>query len=527
MKMTRFSLALLWIGIVLLLTGIMLTFLGAECAAWALAGIISGVLCCLIYIVINFTAVKEFSVEYSTRQWANMVIFIVCLVGIIIVIQMIANNHNHRFDLTPQKKLTLAPITKKLLKEIAFPVMVKGFYQEDKRDELKGLLDLYALASNKFTYQLFNLDRNPGLAKKYGVSSDGSAVVEVNGKIKNVMYSSEEKIINAILSLTNPNPKVIYFLFGHGERDLKEVDQEDVSYGLLKQALETENYHVKTFLFVAGKPLPDDANVVVIGGPTTEFSQAELQRLDEYWKKGGRIVIAIDPGKEKGIKEYLKRYGIILGDDLVIDTEEYLTDKDPLVPLIPFYFTHPITEKFTTPTIFPLARSVTKGHTFEKEVVLSVLARSGEQSWAESDGDNALEGKYEYDPKSDQKGPITVAMVAEIKDGNLPQNSNEDNVVNRLPKNGEIVVFGDSDFLLNNYFELLGNKDLFLNTIHWLTDEESLITIRKKKPSQEDLNPVFLSQKQSRMIFIGVVILQPILILAIGMVVAWRRRQRG
>jgi ABC-type uncharacterized transport system involved in gliding motility auxiliary subunit len=90
-----------------------------------------------------------------------------------------------------------------------------------------------------------------------------------------------------------------------------------------------------------------------------------------------------------------------------------------------------------------------------------------------------------------------------------------------------MIVFGDADFLLNQYFELLGNKDLFLNTIHWMTDDESLITIRKKKPSQEDLSPVFLSKIQSRMIFIGVVILQPIIILAIGMVVAWRRRQRG
>jgi ABC-type uncharacterized transport system. len=207
MKMMRFSLALLWIGIVLLLAGIILFFLGAVFSGWSLVGIIGGVLSFLFYVVINYTAVKEFSIEYSTRQWANMFVFIVCLVGIIIIIQMVANNHNRRFDLTSQKEQTIAPITKKLLKEISYPVKVRGFYKEDERDDLKALLDLYALASNKFKYELFNLDRNPGLAKKYGVSSYGSAIVEVNKKLKNVIYPSEENIINAILTLTNPHQR--------------------------------------------------------------------------------------------------------------------------------------------------------------------------------------------------------------------------------------------------------------------------------------------------------------------------------
>ena len=525
MKIMRFSFAFLLIGIVLLAVGTILAFLGADFSGWSLAAIIGGVLSILLYVVINYTEVKKISIEYSTRQWANMVVFIACLVGIFIVIQMIANNHNRRFDLTPKKELTIAPITKKVLNDISYPITVRGFYKQDERDELSDLFDLYALASNKFKYELFNLDRNPGLAKKYGVSSYGSAVVEVNKKLKNVTYPSEEKIINAILTLTNPTPKVIYFLSGHGEYGL-EGSLEEVSYGRVKEALETENYQIKNFLFVGGKPIPDDASVVVIGGPKKEFSQSELNHLDEYWKRGGSVVLALDPGNERGMKDYLKTYGIVLGDDIVIDPEDYLTEKGQLVPLIPFYFTHQITEKFTIPTVFPLVRSVTKGPTLEKKVTLSALARSGEQSWAETDVETALEGTYEYDPKRDQKGPVTVAMVGEIKKEESHQESTKNEETNQLNQ-GKMVVFGDADFLLNQYFELLGNKDLFLNTIHWMTDDESLITIRKKKPSQEDQNPVFLSKIQTRMIFIGVVILQPIIILAIGMVVAWRRRQRG
>ncbi len=171
MKKTSLSITFLWVGVFLLITGIILTFLGAYYATWALLGIMGGVLGILLYIVLNYTEVRDFFIEYSTRQWANTIIFITLLIGIIIVIQMIANNHNYRIDLTPEGEMSLAPITKKVLKEVAFPIKVIGFYRREERQELHELLELYSLASKKFKYELYDLDRTPGLAKKYGVLS--------------------------------------------------------------------------------------------------------------------------------------------------------------------------------------------------------------------------------------------------------------------------------------------------------------------------------------------------------------------
>ncbi len=541
MKKTSLSITFLWVGVFLLITGIILTFLGAYYATWALLGIMGGVLGILLYIVLNYTEVRDFFIEYSTRQWANTIIFITLLIGIIIVIQMIANNHNYRIDLTPEGEMSLAPITKKVLKEVAFPIKVIGFYRREERQELHELLELYSLASKKFKYELYDLDRTPGLAKKYGVHAYGTAVVEVNGKRKNVSYPTEEKIINAILSLTNPEQKVIYFFSGHGEYGIEGRMEEDISYGLLKEALETENYLVKKLIFVGGKPIPGDASLVIIGGPKTDFSKVDLEVLDSYLKKGGKIIVTVDPGYNDGLKKFLKKYGIVLGDDIVVDPEDYLIEKDPLVPIIPFYITHPITENFTIPTVFPLVRSVSQGTSEIRgiELKLKSLARSGKGSWAESDIKSAEEGKFEYDPKFDQKGPVTIAMVGEVKkktqektggkgETDAKTSNNRESKGGKGPSiTGKLVVFGDSDFLLNKYFELLGNKDLIMNTIHWMTEDEPLITIRRKKPSQEELAPVYLSPLQSRIIFIGVVIFQPILILAVGIVVAWRRRQKG
>jgi len=542
MKKVSLSLGSLWLGIILVITGTMLTFFGADYTVWAIMGLMVGTVAVLLYVVINYTKVKNFLVEYSTRQWANMIIFVILLLGIVIVIQMIANNYNYRFDLTSEGEMSLAPITSKVLQEVSSPVKVIGFYRRDDKEELSHLLELYSLASDKFDYEIYDLDRTPGMAAKYGVTAYGTALVEVNNKVKKIKYPSEEKIINAILNLTSLEQKVIYFFTGHGEHTLEGLEEDAVSYGVLKQALEAENYLVKTILFAGGKPVPKDAALVVIGGPKNDFSKSDLKSLDNYLKKGGGIIFAVDPGYGKGIKPFLGKYGIVLGDDIVIDPEDYLIEKDPLVPIIPFYITHPITEDFTIPTVFPVVRSVNKGTPERKDANLKSLARSGGESWAETNIQSAEEGTYKYDPRYDQKGPVTVAMAWEmrgedsgskegIKDaaaGLKKSDSDEKNKEGENPSaSSKMVVFGDSDFLINGYFGLLGNKDLFMNTVHWITENESLITIRKKKPSQGDLAPVYLSPISSRIIFIGVVIFLPLMVIAIGLVVAWRRRQKG
>lgn len=534
MKKSTVSLSLLWVGIVLLLSGIVLTTLGAYFTTWALLGIMVGTLGILLYVVLNYGEVRDFFVEYSTRQWANTIVFVVLLVGIVIVIQMIANNHNRRFDLTPKGDLSLAPITKKVLQDVAYPVKLIGFYKEDEREEIYHLFELYRMASDKFSYELHNLDRNPGLAKKYEVGSYGTAVVEVNNKKKSVAYPTEEKLINAVLSLVNPQQKLIYFLAGHSEYPLEDANEEAISYGVFKQALESENYRVKTLLFVEGKPIPEDAALVVIGGPKATFSRSELAQLDAYVRKGGRLIVASDPGPDYGLKGFLADYGIELGDDIVVDTEDYLIGKNPLVPVVPFYLTHPITENFTRPTIYPLVRSVNKGKE-PKGLSISSLARSGEKSWAASDVGSAEAGNFEYDPRLDQKGPVTVAVVAETRIETPKQTSKTQAPGSPAPEApsappiaGKVVVFGDSDFLLNRYLSLLGNKDFIMNTVHWMTEDEPLISIRdKKSASSEDAKPFFLSPVHSRLILIGTVILQPLFVLAIGMVVAWKRRQKG
>lgn len=512
---------LLWFSIFLALSGLALIAFGGDWRLWGLGGLLGGILGALTYTVLNYAEVRHFLFEYGTRQWLSLVMFVILLLGIVILIQTIANRHNVRFDLTPRKDMSLYAASEKIMERITAPIRVTAFFQRNQKRELMNVLDPFALASRHFTYHLYDPDRNPALAKRFGVSNYGTIVIEMNGKYKVLPAAGEESIINAILSLNNPLQKTVYFLTGHGERVLKEPDNMDGSSSeLLKTTLETENYLVKTLLLLSSRQVPPDAALVIANGPKENFAPDEVTALKTYLKQGGKVILAVDPGSDYGLAALLELYDVKLGNDILVDPVNYLMAKGPLVPIIQSYLDHTITEKFTIPTIFPMARSVAKGDAILPGISVTSLALSSDRSWSESDIALAEQGDIRYDTGRDQKGPVPVAVVAEgamETERNKPQTA---------PFKGRLVVFGSSEFISNQFLDLAGNRNLFMNTVRYLTEDQPLIIV-KKNLTAGDKAPLILPPVQARMVFIGVVILQPALIMAIGVVVAWRRKQKS
>jgi len=512
---------LLWFSVFLCLSGLAMIAFGGDWRLWGLGGLGAGILGALTYTVLNYSEVHHFLFEYGTRQWLSLGLFILLLLGVVILIQAIANRHNVRFDLTPRKDMSLSAASEKIMEKVNTPVRATAFFQRNQKREMMNILDPFALASRQFTYRLYDPDRNPALAKRFGVSDYGTVVIEMNGKYKVLPSATEERIINAILTLNSPQQKTVYFLSGHGEHVLKEPDNMDGSSSeLLKTTLETENYAVKDLLLLSSRGVPNDAALVIVNGPKQNFAPPELTALADYLKRGGKLILAVDPGPDYGLAPLLRQYDVRLGDDIIVDPVNYLMAEGPLFPIVQSYLDHAITEKFTIPTVFPMARSVAKGEANPPGISVSSLALSSDRSWAEKDIAQAEKGEVRYDPDKDQKGPVPLMAVVEGTEGT------DRNKIPAEAMKGRLVVIGSSEFITNQFITLAGNKDLFMNMVRYLTEDKPLIVI-KKSLSKSDKSPLILSPIHARMIFIGVVIMQPALILAIGIVVAWRRKQKS
>ena len=82
-------------------------------------------------------------------------------------------------------------------------------------------------------------------------------------------------------------------------------------------------------------------------------------------------------------------------------------------------------------------------------------------------------------------------------------------------------MYGDSDFATNQWFDQFRNRDLFLNTVNWLAQQENLIAIRPHDPQDRRIQ---LTEDQSQRIFWIALLVIPGLLLANGVRVWWKRR---
>jgi len=109
-----------------------------------------------------------------------------------------------------------------------------------------------------------------------------------------------------------------------------------------------------------------------------------------------------------------------------------------------------------------------------------------------------------------------------LKDGDLDLAFMAPDVAADAPKpETRVVVLGDSDFAATAGLGIQGNRDLFMNIVGWLSQQENLISIR---PHDAEDRRITLTADQERRIFFLTVLIVPGLILLAGVQTWWRRR---
>ena len=82
-------------------------------------------------------------------------------------------------------------------------------------------------------------------------------------------------------------------------------------------------------------------------------------------------------------------------------------------------------------------------------------------------------------------------------------------------------MIGDSDFAANAYLGIEGNRDLFMNTVNWLAQQENLIAIRPREAADRRIN--LTANRATGMFWITIVVI-PAIVLGAGVFTWWRRR---
>lgn len=480
-------------------------------------GIAAGVILLAAGVFLDPDRVKAALGGRQGRYGSNALVLTLAFAGILVVLNYLAFSHPQHLDLTEDQQFAISRETKLLLSELAQPVQLVGFYTPDRsasRDQIRPILEQYQELGNGFvSYEFIDPRSNPLAADQYGITRDASLAVTVGENHEVVDFPSEVEITSAIVRLTNPEQKAVYFLTGHGELDFNASAEPGLSQ--LKSALEAKNYLVEQLNLLAKAEIPADAAVLVIAGPQQAMEPGEIELLDQYLSNGGSLLAMLEPspstglaGEADSLNLYLgQQWGIQARNDFVID----LAAMHPLVGLSFGFGAHSITDGLRGLVAqFPSARSIESTETENTDLNFVGLVTTSERSWGETDFAALADanGSVQPDEGVEAVGPLNLAAAVEDRVSGT-----------------RIVIIGDSDFVGNAAFLVGVNGDLAVNSVDWAAKQDNLIDITPRNTTQRQVIPA--TRSTVLMLILGTAVVIPGGILAAGGRVWWERRKRA
>jgi ABC-type uncharacterized transport system involved in gliding motility auxiliary subunit len=416
------------------------------------------------------------------------------------------------WDLTRDRIFTLAPDTVQTLGRLDRDVRALAFYREDEADlaPAEDLFRRYAALSPRFRFEIVDPYRSPELVKRYEVTERSARIVLVAGdRVARVKAPTEEALTNGLVELAGVARRKVYFLGGHGEPSPE--DASGAGYATAAEGLREDGFDVATLSLLEQREVPADASVVLVAGPRTPLLAPEVKALEGWLAKGGKLGIYLEPAADAGLDALLAAWGIEAGNDLVVDPSPVssLFGGSASTPLVTPTGDHPVARGLENVGLaFPTARSLVGLSKVSPPP--TPLALTAASAWAETDVKGAFAtGSARQDP-GEKSGPFPVAFAAvRPAEGGKGE--------------ARMVVVGDSEFFDDQYQQVLGNRDFFLNGVAWLGERADRITIR---PRSREPSRLTLSDAQVSVIRFLTVDALPLALLGAGLAVWLVRRAR-
>ncbi|MBN1556963.1 MAG: GldG family protein [Lentisphaerae bacterium] len=470
-----------------------------------------------------------------------------------VLFNVLAQHYYWRWDVSGAGTWTVSDKSRSVLGALQEDVRVVAFFQRHHAlyDHVRNLLREFEYAARpapgrlevEFVDPDRELARTRELAERYDVSDVNVVVFDAAGRRKYVeagdiveydvdlagllttgrarrrltAIRAEQAFCSALLNVTQAARPVVYWLSGHGERGMDDFN-EQTGYSAIARIMRRDNIELRVLLPAETHGIPEECATLLIFGADRRISEPERDMIGAYLDRSGRVMVLSDAGADGGLESLLLRWGVVLGQDVVVDPQRTLTGREVFVTE---YADHPVTRGLDgVGTVFYMPRSVTAAAGFDEQAGdgaadrprVSELALCSPEGWAEA---NLKVSPARFDPGVDRRGPVSVA--AAVEKGRIRGLEIE-------IRPTRLVVIGDSDFVSNGALRsgVGGNEDFFMNGLNWLLERETLLAVAPRVPGALDLG---LDRRGVRRVFLILTFGAPALAILAGLAVWWRRRR--
>ena len=480
---------------------------------FALLHVSAGLVCILWYFASGSGSLTEFVRRRSTRYGTNAVVYSIVFVLVVVMLNFIGTRYSKRWDLSAAGVNSLTDATRQVLDKLDSDVQILAFVGPQDKSFVREVSEIYSAYTGKVKWQIVDPQISPELAQKELIASIPTLKIKQGDRSTTINKIDEESITNGIHKVATTKQKYIYFIQGHGEPDVAQK-QTPTGMGLFADTLTNQNYEVKPLIATDAAAIPDDAAVVVLATGDRAYFPAEIAKVKDYAKKGGSVLVLLEPRRGDELANFARELGAKVGNDVILDQQVRLFEGVTLGmdAVVSQYGQHPAVKAMTDRTLFSVTRSVGAPDKPAAGVSVAPLALTSPTSWAETDVDRVFDkGEAELKKGEDLEGPVSVGVAGTDKASVIGGPDD---------KSFKFAVFGDTSFLTNQYLRQLYNDALGQSVVSWLAGDEELIAIA---PRVVRASRAFLGEQQARTVFYLSVLVLPELILLMGIAVWWRR----
>jgi len=488
---------------------------------------------------------------------ATLAISVALGLGILVLVNYIGSRRYARFDWTTTGRYSLSEKTLNVLRDLKTPVTVTVFMTAGTPlyPEVDELLKRYKAKSPMLTVENLDPERNLARAKTF-VEETGVrnlAVVFRAGEKKKIVtedriveydysrarmggepsvknFRGEQEFTSALLSVTQAKAPKVLFTSGHGERRFDAARSRE-GFSEVAESLKADNCTVEEWATLGAAAAPEGADLLVVAGPRTPFTESERDVLKKYLEAGGRVLFFLDvefpPGVSSTLSDFglgplLASLGLTLDSDVVVDPKNALPMMGAETVFAKSFRSHPVTKLLAgMPVVFPLARSVSVAAAPVPGWKAMPLVETSPEGWGETNlKDLEKSGRPQKDDK-DIKGPVSLAAAVEADEPRQTVPEGGAKAGNAPKKKARAVVFGDADWASNAGIANAANRLLLSSAVNWALERESLVAI---PPKNADQVAVTLTRRDMGQVALVVLLLLPLASVAMGIAIWFRRR---
>lgn len=431
---------------------------------------------------INFRDIfLNFSKKHIKNGSYSMTMTVV-FIAVVIVINMIVGELPSKYteiDVSGQKLYSIGDETKELLSELEKDVTIYQIAQSGGEDEvITSLLKKYEDESEHIKVEQKDPVVNPKFASEYTTDNlsanslivtcgDRSKVIDYNNMYESDIdyqtysyqttgFDGEGQITSAIGYVTSENLPILYTLTGHGETELGST---------MKEGIEKANMEIKSLNLVSEGSVPEDADCLFIGSPSTDISSDEKDAILKYLENGGKAMMFSDYNENKmeNFDEILANYGLERTEGIVFEG-----DSQHYAMQMPYYILPDVGSAEAVSglssdgymVLAPFAQGIVQADDVRSTVVVNSLLSTSDQAYSKS---NLSSGSLEKED-GDTDGPFDVGV-------SVTENVDDEET--------KLVYYSASSLLDSQVNQMVsgGNEKLVMESLKWMVDTEETVTV--------------------------------------------------